>query len=165
MAFKTRRESRQIAISLLFERSFDYERTAQEIMDSAVEDREEEISDFAKELFLRADENLGDINEKIERCADNWRIDRIDRVTLTILRLAGCEIDYFPEIPVEITVNEALELARFYGEADSVGFINGVLGKYAKGVEKPLAKPRPLSAEAEEVEADSAVEADGEDNQ
>ena len=155
----TRRESRQIAISLLFERSFDYERTAQEIMDSAVEEREETISDFAKELFLRADENLGDINEKIQRCADNWRIDLIDRVTLTILRLAGCEIDYFPEIPVEITVNEALELARFFGEADSVGFINGVLGKYALCVENPHAKSRPLSSEAEEVESD------GEDSQ
>lgn len=139
----TRRESRQEAIALLFERSFDYERTPAEIMESAMEDREEEIDEFAKELFLRTDENLGDINEKIERCADNWRIDRIDRVTLSILRLAACEIDYFPEIPVEITVDEALELARYFGEADSVGFINGVLGKYAKGVEKPLAKPRP----------------------
>ena len=130
-------------------------------MNDAAEEREEVISDFAKELFLRADENLGDINEKIQRCADNWRIDRIDRVTLSILRLAGCEIDFFPEIPVEITVNEALELARYFGEEESVGFINGVLGKYALGVEKPNAKPRPLSAEteeAEEVSTDTAVE-------
>ena len=140
---------------MLFERSFDYERTPEEIINSAVEDREERISKFAKELFLRADENLGDINEKIERCADNWRIDRIDRVTLSVLRLAGCEIDYFPEIPVEITVNEALELARYFGEADSVGFINGVLGKYAQGVEKPDAKHRPLSAETEESDGES----------
>jgi N utilization substance protein B len=150
----TRRESRIEAAALLFERSFDYERTPEEIMESAMEDREEKISAFAKELFLRADENLGDINEKIERCADNWRIDRIDRVTLSVLRLAGCEIDYFPEIPVEITVNEALELARYFGEADSVGFINGVLGKYAQGVEKPDAKPRPLSAETEESDGE-----------
>jgi N utilization substance protein B len=146
----TRRESRIEAAALLFERSFDYERTPEEIMESAMEDREEKISAFAKELFLRADENLGDINEKIERCADNWRIDRIDRVSLTVLRLAACEIDYFPEIPIEITVNEALEIARYFGEEDSVGFINGVLGKYAKGVEKPFAKARPLSAETEE---------------
>ncbi len=150
----TRRESRQVAIELLFERSFDYERTSQEIIDSAAIEREEKVSAFAKELFLRADENLGDINEKIARCADNWRIDRIDRVTLSVLRLAGCEIDYFPEIPVEISVNEALELARYFGEEGSVGFINGVLGKYAAGVEKPLAKPRPLSAETEENEDD-----------
>lgn len=155
----TRRESRQIAVALLFERSFDYDRTPEEIMASAREDREVKISSFARELFIRADENLGDINEKIERCADNWHIDRIDRVSLSVLRLAACEIDYFPEIPVEITVNEALELARFYGEEESVGFINGVLGKYAKGVEKPLAKPRPLSAEAEENEADEDIEA------
>ncbi len=146
----TRRESRQIAAELLFERSFDYDRTAEDIILSAIEDREDPVSEFAKQLFIIADENLGDINAKIERCADNWRIDRIDRVTLSILRLAGCEIDYFPEIPVEITVNEALELARFYGESESVGFINGVLGKYAKGVEKPNAKPRPVAAEATE---------------
>ncbi len=146
----TRRESRIQAARLLFERSFDYDRTTDEIMESAVEEREEKISAFAKELFLRADENLGDINEKIERCADNWRIDRIDRVSLTVLRIAACEIDYFPEIPIEITVNEALEIARYFGEEDSVGFINGVLGKYAKGIEKPLAKPRPLSAETED---------------
>lgn len=152
----TRRESRAEAVALLFERSFDYERTAEEIMESATEDREEKISTFAKELFLRADDNLGDINEKIERCADNWRIDRIDRVTLSILRIAACEIDYFPEIPVEISVNEALELARYFGESDSVGFINGVLGKYAKGVEKPFAKQKPLSAETEEDEPDEA---------
>ncbi len=150
----TRRESRQVAVALLFERSFDYDRTPEEIMASALEDREEKISDFAKALFLCADENLGDINQKIERCADNWHIDRIDRVTLTVLRLAACEIDYFPEIPVEITVNEALELARWFGEEDSVGFINGVLGKYAKGVEKPFAKAKPLSAETEEDDED-----------
>ncbi len=155
VTYMTRRESRAEAIALLFERSFDYDRTPEEIMESAAEEREEKISSFAKDLFLRADENLGDINEKIERCTDNWRIDRIDRVTLTILRIAACEIDYFPEIPVEITVNEALELARYFGEEASVGFINGVLGKYAKGVEKPLAKQRPLSAEVEEDELES----------
>lgn len=148
--YMTRRESREVAVTLLFERSFDYERAPEEIIAAAVEERGIKISEFAKDLFIRADENLGDINEKIERCADNWRIDRIDRVTLTVLRLAACEIDYFPEIPIEITVNEALELARYYGEEDSVGFINGVLGRYAKGIEKPLAKKKPLSAEVEE---------------
>lgn len=146
----TRRESREVAIALLFERSFDYERTPEQIMEDAIEERDLKISNFAKQLFLVADENLGDINEKIERFAENWHIDRIDRVTLTVLRLAGCEIDYFPEIPVEISVNEALELARFFGEEESVSFINGILGKYAKGVEKPNAKQKPLSAETEE---------------
>ncbi len=156
----TRRESREVAITLLFERSFDYERTAEQIVADAIEERGEKISAFAKELFLRADENLGDINEKIERCADNWRIDRIDRVSVSVLRLAACEIDYFPEIPIEITVNEALELARHFGEEESVGFINGVIGRYAKGIEKPLAKKKPLSAETEE-DSEELIEAEG----
>ena len=106
---------------------------------------------------------MGDINEKIERCTDNWRIDRIDRVSLTVLRIAACEIDYFPEIPIEITVNEALELARHFGEEESVGFIHGVLGKYAKGVEKPLAKKKPLESEAEEDSEEVIMSASGED--
>ncbi len=148
----TRRESREKAIAMLFERSFDFERTAEQIIADTIEEREEALSAFAKELFLRADENMGDIDEKITRCADNWRIDRIGRVTLAVLRLAGCEIDYFPEIPVEITVNEALELARRFDDEKSVSFINGVLGKYARGVEKPLAKQKPLEAEAQEDE-------------
>ena len=148
----TRRESREKAIGRLFERSFDYERTPEEIMADAKEEREEKLSAFAKELFVRTDENMGDIDEKIARCADNWRIDRIGRVTLTILRLAACEIDFFPEIPIEISVNEALELARKFDDEKSVAFINGVLGKYAAGIEKPFAKQKPLSAEAEEDE-------------
>lgn len=156
----TRRESREVAINLLFERSFDYERTAEEIIADAIEERGEKISAFAKELFLRADENLGDINEKIERCADNWRIDRIDRVSLSVLRLAACEIDCFPEIPIEITVNEALELARHFGEEESVGFINGVIGRYAKGIEKPFARKKPLSAETEE-DSEELIETEG----
>lgn len=159
----TRRESREVAITLLFERSFDYERSVDEIIASAIEERDVKISEFARRLFVCADENLGDINEKIERCADNWRIDRIDRVSLTILRIAACEIDYFPEIPIEITVNEALELARHFGEEESVGFINGVLGKYAKGVDKPLAKKKPLSAETEEDSEEVIMSASGDD--
>ena len=161
----TRRESREVAITLLFERSFDYERTAEEIMESAVSERDIKISKFARDLFIRADENLGDINEKIERCTDNWRIDRIDRVSLTVLRIAACEIDYFPEIPIEITVNEALELARHFGEEESVGFIHGVLGKYAKGVEKPFAKKKPFDAEAEEDSEEIIMSASGEDKE
>ena len=152
----TRRESREVAITLLFERSFDYDRTAEEIMESAVAERDIKISEFARQLFIRADENLGDINEKIERCTDNWRLDRIDRVSLTVLRIAACEIDYFPEIPVEISVNEALELARMFGESESVGFINGVLGKYAKDVVKPFAKQKIEELE-EELEEETEV--------
>ncbi len=154
----SRRKSRIEAVALLFERSFDYDRTPEEIMATAEEERGAEISDFAKDLFLRADENLGDINEKIQRSSQNWRIDRIDRVTLSVLRLAGCEIDYFPEIPVEITVNEALEIARYYGEGESVGFINGVLGRYAAGVEKPLAKAKPVKKEEVEEDLDDLID-------
>ncbi len=148
----TRRESREEALSLIFEQDFDLDRTEEEILDAAMEIREEKISKFAKELFLKTNENRGDIDEKIARAAENWKFERIGKVTLAILRLAGCEIDFFPEIPVEITVNEALELTRKFDDEKSVGFVNGVLGNYAKGVEKPLAKKKAETEENAEEE-------------
>ena len=146
----TRRESREAAIRYIFELGFDVTREPEEIIRGAVEDRGEPApSRFAESLFLAVCGNLGDIDEKIARCADNWRFERIGKVTLAVLRLAVAELDFFPEIPIEITVNEALEIARIYDDEKSIPFINGVLGKLTNGLEKPLAKKKPGATETE----------------
>lgn len=140
----TRRESREAAMSLVFEQGFDVTRSPEEIINTAVEERgEPRPSKFARELFESVSENMGDLDEKISRAAENWRIDRIGKVTLAILRLAAAELEFFPGIPIETTVNEALEIARKYDDEKSVPFINGVLGKLAAGLEKPLAAKKP----------------------
>lgn len=144
----TRRESREIAVGLLYELSFDTERDPAEVFDTAVEERlEGTVSAFAKKLFFETVSHQTELDEKISCCADNWRIDRIGKVPLAVLRLAACEIGYFEEIPVEITVNEALELTRRFDCEESVGFVNGVLGKLAKDVVKPNAKQKADGAE------------------
>ena len=146
----TRRESREAAMALVFEQGFDVTRTPDEIMQTAVDGRgDEKPSKFAESLFRAVSENMGDIDEKIAASADKWRIDRIGKVTLAILRVAAAELYYFPEIPVEITVNEALEIARRFDDERSVPFINGVLGRMTKGVEKPDAKAKPDQKEDE----------------
>ncbi|MBO4277365.1 MAG: transcription antitermination factor NusB [Clostridia bacterium] len=144
----TRRESREAALKYVFEQEFDAARTPEEIIETACEERgDENPSAFARELFFAVSGHRGDFDEKIAAAADNWRIDRISKVALAVLRLACAEFYCFPEIPVEITVNEALELARRYADEKSVPFVNGVLGKLAAGLEKPQAKHKPDKAE------------------
>lgn len=139
----TRRESREAAMGLIFEQDFDITRDPEEILSLAAEEREERFSTFARELFIRTSENRGDIDVKIAEGSHNWNFERIGRVPLAILRMAACELFYFPEIPIETTVNEALEIAKKFDDESSVAYINGVLGRLADGMEKPLASPKP----------------------
>ncbi len=139
----TRRESREAAIGLLYELSFNPDREPTDIFETAVEERMDgTVSAFTKKLFFETVSRIDELDQRIASCADNWRIDRIGKVLLAVLRLAACEIGYFEEIPVEITVNEALELTRKFDCEESVGFVNGVLGKLAKGVTKPNARKK-----------------------
>ena len=138
----TRRESREAAMGLIFEQDFDITRDPEEILSLAAEERGERFSTFARELFIRTSENRGDIDVKIAEGSHNWNFERIGRVPLAILRMAACELFYFPEIPIETTVNEALEIAKKFDDESSVAYIN-VLGRLADGMEKPLASPKP----------------------
>ena len=76
----------------------------------------------------RTRRNRGRITENIT----GWTIERIGKVELTILRLAVFEIKYDDEVPVSVAINEAVELAKKYGQNDSSSFVNGVLAKLAK---------------------------------
>ncbi|NLL69849.1 MAG: transcription antitermination factor NusB [Epulopiscium sp.] len=69
------------------------------------------------------------IDTILEKYAEGWKISRMGRVDVAILRLAIYEIFYNPEIPIRVSINEAVELAKKFGEDSSPAFINGILGK------------------------------------
>lgn len=122
----TRRESREAALCLIYEHTFSPEISTDEIIEKAKEIREEKISEFAKQLFNGVCEKKQNIDLRITSSAENWSLDRISRVSLSIIRLAAYEILY-AGTEKQIAVNEALELARKYDDEKSVSFINGVL--------------------------------------
>jgi N utilization substance protein B len=76
--------------------------------------------------------NIKDIDSAIGKASDNWRIGRIAKVDLAIIRLAAAEIAYVPGIPVAVSVNEAVDLAKRYGSDKSYEFVNGVLGRIVR---------------------------------
>lgn len=126
-----RRKSRELAFILLFERCFD-ETDMQDIIDRAIEARDIEPDEFAIRLAKGADDNRVQADALIAEHSHRWSKDRLSKVTLAILRLALYEMQYVDESPVSVAINEAIELAKAYGEEDEPPFINGILGAVAR---------------------------------
>lgn len=79
-------------------------------------------------------EHHEEIDKKIEDNLDNWKFERIAKAELAILRTAVAEMLYVESIPVSVSINEAVELAKKYGDERSYKFVNSVLGKVAKSI-------------------------------
>ncbi|KUG28562.1 transcription termination protein nusb [hydrocarbon metagenome] len=94
-----------------------------------------ENRDFAWELVRGAWAHQREIDEVVVRFSKNWKLTRIAKVELTILRLAMHEILYRQDIPLRVAINEAVELAKAYGDDNSPTFVNGILDAVARAVD------------------------------
>ena len=74
------------------------------------------------------------LDGNISRLATNWSLERISPIDKNILRLCMTELSGFPDIPKQVSINEAVELAKRYGGAESPAFVNGILDAYAREV-------------------------------
>jgi N utilization substance protein B len=98
---------------------------------------------FVERLVLGVSEHRQEIDRLIEQYSENWRLDRINMIDLSILRLAVFELLYCEDIPPKVTLNEAIDLGKRYGTDDSGGFINGILDRIQNEmIRKPI---RPAS--------------------
>ena len=128
----TRREAREQAFIILFEKIFDNDATISEIVATAKEAELIKINSFAENTLKAVEENFSAIDEVIEANTQDWTIARLPKVSLAILRLAVAEIKYVDDVPNGVAVNEAVELAKKYGTNEDASFINGILGTIAK---------------------------------
>lgn len=90
------------------------------------------VDKFAARLALGTEETREQSDQVITQYAIGWKLKRIPKVTLSILRLAIYEMNHAEEIPVSVTINEAVELAKKYSTKEDASFINGVLGSYSR---------------------------------
>ncbi len=127
-----RSKEREQAFILVFEKAFNPEATIEDIFDLAIESEFMQPSDFARTLATKAVENVEEIDAKIQEFAVGWTLSRITKVSLSILRIAVCEIFYMDDIPVGVSINEAVELAKQYAGKEDSAFINGVLGSISR---------------------------------
>ena len=125
-----RRKSRELAMKLLFESSIN-KKQAEEIIDDYKEQNEGYKGmdfDYIKNLLTGIQEKESLLNEKIEGSLTNWKLNRISKINMAILKIAVFEIYFVEDIPDKVSVNEAIELAKVYSDEKSPAFINGAIG-------------------------------------
>lgn len=130
-----RRKSREIAMKLLFEKTInkgEYE----EIVKNFKENTEIDLSDvdfkYVETIIKGIEHNTESIDKKIEENLKKWKLNRLSKIDLSILRLSTYEILFIDEIPDKVAVNEGIELAKKYSDSNSPAFINGVLANMIK---------------------------------
>jgi len=127
-----RKLSREKAMELLFGMTLSKD-TIEEAIEAFVENYEDNIKDvdltYVKQALIGVENNKEAIDKVIEENLHNWKLERISKVNLSILRLATYELLYDKDVPRNVAINEALEITRRYSDEKSVGFINGVLDK------------------------------------
>ena len=131
----SRRELREQIFKLIFRVEFHEreEMTQQEKLffgDEELVIKEEDaeyISNKANQILYKLDK----IDEMINKQAKGWTTDRMGKVELAVLRVAVYEIEFDEDVPTGVAINEAVELAKKFGQEESSGFINGILAKFA----------------------------------
>lgn len=91
-----------------------------------------EIGEYANHLFSNVTEKTEELDEYISKFSNGWKIKRIPKVNVAILRLAIYEMKYENEVPVSVAINEAVELAKKYSGKEDASFINGILGSVSR---------------------------------
>ena len=94
---------------------------------------DERQMEYIRRLTELTAENRSEIDGFIERYARGWKLERISRTALAVMRCAICEILYMEDIPNAAAINEAVELDKKYDEPDTVAFVNDVLGGFMRG--------------------------------
>ena len=98
--------------------------------------KDQEDKNFAKELLRKSIVNHDELRELVKEHSKNWDVDRIAFMDVLIMQLAITEFLYFPSIPTKVTMNEYIELSKFYSTEKSRNFINGILDKTLKDLKK-----------------------------
>lgn len=129
-----RRKAREAVLECLYTYEIRGDATIDEIFPYSSERNEldHDGSQFALALLKKTIDNLNELDSIIGKHIDNWDLQRLATVDKNILRLGLAELRYFSEIPRKVTIDEAIELAKIYGSADSGRFVNGVLDALSK---------------------------------
>lgn len=127
----TRKKAREEAFILIFEKAFN-DNTVEEILEIAKEVRDLEPDDYISKVFFGVFQNIEEIDAIISDKAVGWKIARISKTALSILRLAIYEIKYFDDIPNSVSINEAVELSKTYATKEDASFVNGILSSVVK---------------------------------
>ena len=127
----TRKMAREEAFILIFEKVFSKE-SVEDILDLAFEARDLVPDEYIKTVFTGVYEQVEELDSIISENAVGWKIDRLSKTALCVLRLAIFEMKNMDDIPVSVSINEAVEICKKYATEADASFVNGILSTVAK---------------------------------
>lgn len=133
-----RHEAREAALGLVFEKAFKPLEETDKLYELAKLERELEEDEYVRRVTNGVFENLERIDSLIEASAKGWKINRMPKVSLALMRICVYELIFEADIPTNVSLNEAVELAKKYDGDDAPAFVNGVLNKIAKELPEKL---------------------------
>lgn len=162
----SRTKAREIALHLIFEMGFQQfedeklnDRLDESIMASISGDialyagkLTEQQTQYIRTVVKGVASRLDELDETVERYAKGWKLSRLSRMTIAVLRLAIYEMRYVEDVPTGVAINEAVALAKVYDTNEAASFINGVLGSIARA-EAPSAQVPQTEETAEHTDA------------
>lgn len=125
-----RREAREKAVQILFQFNFDEALTVEVAVNNVISEPDEYLMGIVKGTLAEEAE----LDEKIKEHLVKWRIERINKVDLVILRIATYELMFDKETPKSVVINEAVDLSRLFGDDQSRKFVNGVISNIAETI-------------------------------
>ena len=135
-----RRKARELAFALIYELGVQTDKTADEIITDTAREQEFSPDDYIKSVVSGVEKEKDAIDALISEKAVGWKLERISGVSLAIMRLASYEMMNVEDVPFNVAINEAVELAKKYDHEKAPRFINGILNSIAE--EKRLKKPK-----------------------
>ena len=137
-----RRSARELALKFLYQTEFNegaiQEQLEQFWMRLSIQDV---TKSFMKALVETTFLHLAEIDEILKKYSEHWALDRMTVIDRNILRFGVCELLYFSSVPPKVVINEAVEVAKKYGNEESPDFINGVLDRIYKDLSPSLVHP------------------------
>ncbi len=136
MAELTRKEAREAVFCLLFETEFHGADDPHAVYETAVENREIVRDDYIENVYFGVREHLADLDERMEKHSNGWKVSRISPVSRSVIRLCIYEMIYREDIPNAVSLNEAIELVKKYDDEKMRPFVNGLLNGVKKELEE-----------------------------
>ena len=132
-----RRSSRELALKFLYQFELNEGDLDEQIKLFLEQNSSQEgVENFMKELVMSLVSKMKEIDEIIQKYSDHWILDRMTVIDRNILRIGTCELLFNFSTPPKVVINEAIDIAKKYGNEDSPEFINGILDKVYNEIEQ-----------------------------
>ena len=130
-----RSAQREAVFKMLFAAGFLIDEEPEPVYERLLQSEEYEDGEYLRKAFFGVTETRDELDGIIQSCAKGWKLNRISKVALCVMRLSVYEMKYITDVPFAASINEAVELVKRYDEEKTVKFVNGVLNSAAEVLE------------------------------